>query len=270
MSGLRNICITAILGMAVMLLGFGLFGCATSRQVDEIKAEVRDVKAQTLQTQRQMTHMDSVITSGNDANNKLRAEVTYSIGELQQQISTLLQNYNDLLTKIDLLNQQLSVKHVITSSPGVQAPPTSPTGQTATTTGTTADTTSQMPSIDCGAAYDNAFILARQREYQKAIDGFREFLKECPNHESADNAHYWIGESYYALEKYVDATQEFQYLLDNYKGSENASRALYKLGRSQQELKKNADAKKTFQKLIDEYPETLEASQAKERLKDLK
>jgi len=259
---------TAIPGMAVVFLGIGLLGCATARQVQEVKDEVRAVGAQTAQTQRAIGHMDSLVTANTDANNKLRADVSYSISEMQQQISTLLQNYNDLLTKIDLLNQQLNVKHVITSSPGVQPPPSNATGQQPTEM--PEDTMVQQPSIDCGAAYDNAFILARQREYQKAIDGFREFLKECPNNESADNAHYWIGESFYALEKYVDAIQEFQYLLDNYKGSENASRALYKLGRSQQELGKNADAKKTFQKLIDEYPETLEASQAKERLKDLK
>lgn len=268
MSGLKKLCIAAIPGMAVVLLGIGLIGCATTRQVQEVKDEVRAVGAQTAQSQRTLARMDSVLTANTDASNKLRADVTYSISEMQQQISTLLQNYNDLLTKIDLLNQQLNVKHVITSSPGVQQTP--PTTTTQQPTSMPADTTTQQPSIDCGAAYDNAFILARQREYQKAIDGFREFLKECPNNESADNAHYWIGESLYALEKYVDAIQEFQYLLDNYKGSENASRALYKLGRSQQELGKNADAKKSFQKLIDEYPETLEATQAKERLKDLK
>ncbi|MEE8576053.1 MAG: tol-pal system protein YbgF, partial [candidate division Zixibacteria bacterium] len=126
------------------------------------------------------------------------------------------------------------------------------------------------PAIDCSFTYDEAFILVRRGDYEKAIEGFQNFLTHCQKHENAENAHYWIGECYYSLEKYVDASAEFEYLLENYKSSVNASRALYKLARSKQELGKTSEAKQMFQKLFDDYPETLEGSQAKERLKDLK
>ncbi len=125
-------------------------------------------------------------------------------------------------------------------------------------------------SVDCDRTYDEAFILVRRTEYDKAIEGFREFLQQCEKHDLVENAYYWIGECYYSLEKYDEAVTEFEYLIDHYRSSVNTSRALYKLGRSKQELGKKSEAQKIFQQLIDDYPGTLEAEQAKERLKDLK
>ncbi|UCD62611.1 MAG: tol-pal system protein YbgF [Candidatus Zixiibacteriota bacterium] len=261
----RKIYVTAIVAMAVLYIGIGLTGCATKRHIDEVKAEVRDVKRQNEETQDLLARMDSTIAAGAEANGRLRADVSVTVNNLQQQIDMLLENYNDLLAQIRQLNLQPTVTHVVRSSPGSQE-------QTAVTVGP--DTAGQVstpvrPAIDCGQVYDESFILVRRGEYEKAIEGFRRFLEHCEKHESAENAHYWIGESYYSMEKYADAITEFEYLIENYKGSVNASRAYYKLARSQQEMGRTDDARRTFQKLIDEYPETLEASQARERLKDL-
>jgi tol-pal system protein YbgF len=260
----RKAYITAILIVVVMFIGLGLGGCATKRNMDELAAEVRDVKRQNESTQAMLARLDSVITTGANANNKLRADVSVTVNNLQEQLDMLLENYNELLVQIQQLGRQPAVTHVIRSSPGAQE-------QSSVTVEEPAEQTQPptAPAIDCGATYDESFILVRRGEYEKAIEGFQNFLTHCEKHESAENAHYWIGECYYSLEKYYDAIGEFESLIANYKGSVNASRAMYKLARSQQELGKTADAKKTFQKLIDEYPETLEASQAKERLKDL-
>ncbi len=263
----KNQRMTATFIVAVMFVIIGLSGCATKRNIDELAAEVRQVQQQNEQTQDMLTRLDSVITAGTDANNKLRADVSVTVNDLRQQIDMLLENYNDLLTQINQMSRQPSVTHVVRSSPGASE-------QTSVTIADTAATKPvealpPTPAIDCDATYDNSFILVRRGEYENAIEGFRLFLQHCAKHESAENAHYWIGESYYSLEKYVEAIEEFKYLIDNYKSSVNASRAMYKMARSQQELGKTKDAKATFQKLIDEYPETLEASQAKERLKDL-
>ncbi|UCE25342.1 MAG: tol-pal system protein YbgF [Candidatus Zixiibacteriota bacterium] len=260
----KKVFITAIVVVAVMCIGIGLSGCATKRNMDELAAEVRDVKRQNESTQTMLTRLDSVITAGADANNKLRNDVSVTVNDLQQQLDMLLENYNDLLAQIQQMNRQPSVTHVIRPSPGAQ-------DQTPVVVTDTAGASDQPaePAIDCDATYDESFILVRRGEYDTAIEGFRNFLTHCEQHQSAENAHYWIGECYYSLEKYVDAISEFEYLLSNYKSSVNASRALYKLARSKQELGKTGEAKETFQRLIDDYPETLEASQARERLKDL-
>ncbi|MDH4156800.1 MAG: tol-pal system protein YbgF [candidate division Zixibacteria bacterium] len=260
MTRTKNI-ITAISVMAVMFIMIGLNGCVTPRHMAEVKAEVREVKAQNETTRRQLTHMDSVISQGAESNAKLRNDVSITVDQLQQQIASLLVNYNDMMA---LLQRIASEKKIILSSPGVQ----SPVVRDQTTTEPTAPA-EDTPSIDCSAAYDDAFILVRRGEYDQAIDGFNVFLKECPKHENAENAYYWIGECYYLMDKYHEAISQFDLLLKEFKSSPNIGRALYKLGRSYQELGRKAEAKQTYQRVLDEFAGTLEAEQARERLKEL-
>lgn len=252
--------LTAISIMAVMFFVYVLGGCVLPRHIDELKAEIGEVRSQNERTQEMVASLDSTVTAGTEANAKLRGDVSYTVDELQQQISTLLENYNELMT---LLRQIANNRKVLFSSPGSkttqkQADPPSAT------------TPVQAPAIDCGATYDEAFILVRRGEYETAIDSFNFFVKECPNHESVENAYYWIGESYYSLEKYHEAISQFDLLITAYKSSPNIGRALYKLARSYQELGKKGDSKKVYKRLVDEFDGTLEAEQAKERLKELK
>ncbi len=257
----KPFCRTAIIVMAVLYIGVCLSGCVTSRHVDEVKAEIREVKAQNQTTQDAIARLDSVIVEGAEADKKLRNEISYTTNELQQQIEILLENYNDLLRVIEQLRSQPSVTHVLRDSPGSQPESQPPDSGTETPA---------QPAIDCSAKYDESFILVRRGEYDQAIEGFREFLQYCPKHENAENAHYWVGESYYAQDKFVEAIAEFEYLIENYKSSVNVSRAIYKAARSNQELGKADVAKQLYQRLIDDYPESLEASQAKDRLRDIK
>lgn len=257
----KNSIIAVIFSMAVMYLLVSLSGCATSRQIDELKAQIQNVESQNRQTQKMVGRIDTVIVEGAEADKRLRNEISVTVSELQRQISTLLENYNDMMQRIDeLARQQVTISRLKSSSGSWPSESVSPSG----TQGT------EQPSIDCSSTYDESFIQVRRGEYEKAIEGFRKFLSNCPKNELVENAYYWIGECYYYLEKYDQAVTEFEYLIDNYRSSVNTSRALYKLGRSKQELGQKDEAKKIFRQLVDEYPGTLEEEQAKERLKDLK
>jgi tol-pal system protein YbgF len=109
----------------------------------------------------------------------------------------------------------------------------------------------------------------RQGEWDKAVEGYQEFLRYCPNHEKVESALYWSGESYYSLEKYAEAIEQFEKLTEEFKGSNLLSAALYKMARSHQELGQKDQARSIYQRLTKEFEGTLEAQQAKERLKDL-
>ena len=152
----------------------------------------------------------------------------------------LLENNNDLMRKINELTQKPPVTHIIKDSPGAQ--PDVPT-----------------TSVDCNTTYDESFLLVRRAEYEKAIEDFMKFLADCPDHENVENAHYWIGECYYAQEKYAESVAELEYLVEEYQSSSTLGRAYYKLARSKQELGKTDEAKDIFQRIVDDYPGTLEA-----------
>ncbi|MGH8016613.1 MAG: tol-pal system protein YbgF [Candidatus Zixiibacteriota bacterium] len=250
---------TALLPVAVLFLSLALGACVTPSQVDELKGDIAKVRSDNQKTQQLLMRLDSMMTQQTENNDKMRNDMSYTASELQRQISTLLENYNDMMNQINQISSGGRVTHVVKSSPG----------SSKNTSDTSLSSNMGTPSIDCQKSYDNAFILVRQGEYEKAIGDFRNYLVECDNHQSAENARYWMGECFYSLGKFPDAIEQFQLLLDRYKGSVNSGRALYKLGRCNQELGRNEEAKKIYQQVIDKHPQTLEAEQSKERLKDI-
>lgn len=262
----KNVLVTAICTMAVIFIGNALTGCVTSRHIDELKSEHRALEQKADDTNSKVSQMETIITESAEAAKILRNDVSTSNDQIREQMYTLLENYNELLRMVQEINAAVHSKKILTGS----VPGGTVTQDNSLTNTKPAIENMPISTFDCGTAYDEAFILVRREEYDKAIIGFNIFLDECPNHNSTENAHYWIGECFYAQEKFVDAVSKFEFLLMNFKSSVNASRAMYKLGRCQQELGRKNEAKDVYTKLVEDYPETLEASQAKERLKDLK
>jgi len=247
---------TAVVATAVILIGL-IGGCCTKRDVDAINTRLGMVESQTRETRDMITRMDSLLTATTTSNQQLQNDVRLSSDALAQQLAQLLENYNDLTTRIERLNQQ-PVRVSPSSSPGAQ---TQPAGQPPAGAG---------QSKDCLDTYDAAFTQVRRGEYEAAITGFRKFLADCSTHADVQNAYYWIGECFYLQEKYTEAIAEYEQLLKNYPDAPNVRGAIYKLGRCKQELGKTAEAKTQFQRLVKDYAGTLEADQAAERLKDLK
>jgi len=96
-------------------------------------------------------------------------------------------------------------------------------------------------------AYQSAYGLVRERQFEAAVDAFNTFLASYPFGRFAPNAHYWLGELYLVIEP-VDpesARQNFQLLLDQYPNDRKVPDALYKLGRVHA-LKGNMDRSKEY------------------------
>ena len=57
-------------------------------------------------------------------------------------------------------------------------------------------------AADEKAAYDQAFQALKELRYADAAEDFQAFLDQYPGSEYADNAQYWLGESYYVTRNY--------------------------------------------------------------------
>jgi tol-pal system protein YbgF len=138
-----------------------------------------------------------------------------------------------------------------------------------------ADTTSagQVPAgpppgerPDPNRLYETAYLDVNQRKYSLAIEGFRTYLQYYPDTELSDNAQYWIGESYFALEDYSAAASALQGLVAQYPKGDKVPSALLKLGESYEKLGDAAQARAAFEKLTKDFSKTEEARLARERL----
>jgi len=120
------------------------------------------------------------------------------------------------------------------------------------------------------STYLAVFELLRAGRYDEAIAGFKDVTVRWPQGKYADNAWYWLGESYYAKKDYDNALDAFRNLATRFPASAKMPDALLKIGMAQAEKKQVAEAKATLQKVIADYPTSNAASLAKTRLDQLK
>jgi tol-pal system protein YbgF len=119
-------------------------------------------------------------------------------------------------------------------------------------------------------AYDMAFQSLKDLKYADAAEQFQSFLGAYPNSEYADNAQYWLGESYYVTRNYDIALEAFQGLLSNFPDSPKVADGLLKIGYTHYELKQWDQARAALIQVQEQYPDTTVARLAGSRLRSMK
>lgn len=117
--------------------------------------------------------------------------------------------------------------------------------------------------------YDFAKKLFDDGDLENARIQFENFINKYPDSKNADNARFWIADSFYAEKWYEKAILEYQKVLENYPKSNKNAAARLKQGYSFAELGEKANARLILNELIKRHPKSKEAAYAKEKLKNL-
>jgi tol-pal system protein YbgF len=134
-------------------------------------------------------------------------------------------------------------------------PPPAPTtsNESDHTLGTLSSSGNTKPG-DPQAMYDAAFQSLRQAKYDDAETRLRAFLKAYPKHKLAENARYWLGESYYVRSKFQDAAVTFAEGFQQFPAGSKAPDNLLKLAMSLGSIDKKQDACTTLTELKKRFP----------------
>jgi tol-pal system protein YbgF len=116
--------------------------------------------------------------------------------------------------------------------------------------------------------YRTAWLALSNQQYDRAIQQFRTFQRKNPTSEMADDAQYWIGESYFTRRDYNRAILEFNDVL-KYRKGDKVPAALLRQSQAFVEIGDKTDARLILQKLINDYPNSPQAKDARERLQSL-
>ena len=116
------------------------------------------------------------------------------------------------------------------------------------------------------ASYDKALKTLRNGNYKEAAILMSAFLERHPDSVYADNARYWLGESYYGQRDYSRAASEFLELIRLHPDSTKLPDALLKAGFAYHELRDPDRARTYFERLIEEYSGSTSAFLARRRL----
>ena len=122
---------------------------------------------------------------------------------------------------------------------------------------------------DPAAEYQAAHGLLMAGRHDEAAAALREFVRRHPAHDYADNAQYWLGETFYARKDYTRAAPEFQTVVVRWPSGNKAPDAMLKLGYCLLSLGDVAQGRGVLTKVAEHYPRTEAAQLAERRLAEL-
>ncbi|MDT8318156.1 MAG: tol-pal system protein YbgF [bacterium] len=111
--------------------------------------------------------------------------------------------------------------------------------------------------------YKSALDLILSGKTEKSRNLFKQYLRDYPKGALANNAQFWIGESYYNEKEYEKAIVEYDDVLKKYPAGGKVPAALLKQGMAFRKMKDYKTGNAILNKLIKEYPASEEAQTAK-------
>jgi tol-pal system protein YbgF len=124
-----------------------------------------------------------------------------------------------------------------------------------------------LQSAAIADSYRGALILYGKGRMGEARIALQQVFDADPSGELADNALYWIGETYYAAGDYSSAMRAYERVTKEYPEQNKAPDAMFKIGLTFAKTGDLGMARKTFDEIIKRYPYSTAASSAKLELK---
>lgn len=117
--------------------------------------------------------------------------------------------------------------------------------------------------------YAFAYSQFTKGNYEQAIANFRRYIDAYGHTEAADNAQFWIAESFHAQARYNEALREYDRLLTDYPRSDKAAAAMLKKGITLLQLERRDEGVAALRAVINLYPHSQEAALAGQELSRL-
>ena len=188
------------------------------------------------------------------------------LAEVQTQLTELLERLDVLNARIAKLESVGQALLPVPPSPT----PTPPPAQGQPRVPVVHTETPSTKLADLADAYRNALMLFGRGKHAESRAAFEHVFEADPNGELADNALYWVGETYFAAGDYSNAMRYYARVTKEYADQNKAPDAMFKMGLTYVKTGDLAMARRTFEECIKKYPYSTPAASAKYELKRIK
>lgn len=258
--------------ISLLLLGLALLaaGCIPPKQVKQIESDNSSLRGQVDSLRTEMHRLRSLVTRAEQQSQqtkehalKVSADLDVRLEQLQRQYQILDDRLDDINNRVSNMPSKLRVASERSTPPAAntEEPPSAAPANTE-------PVIDKNALADMSKLYDASYQDLTQGKFELARQGFEEFLRRYPESALADNAQYWIGESYYSQREYVRASVEFAEVAEKYPAGDKVPASMLKRAYALISLSKRTEARALLEKLIKQYPNTNEAELAKARLKE--
>jgi tol-pal system protein YbgF len=264
----------ALLAVTALVLATG---CVSSSDVERLQAQIFDLQDQVAQLKRssstEVQQVNQKMARQTEDLLKSYADLTARVGEGDEKLQSVVGQIEQTNYRLDRVAQQLT--QMQSEVAGMKAPrgvlPPTAAAPPPTAGGTPAEGSVTVdagldPREDPIEVYQSAYRDYQRGNYDLARQGFDDFVKANSESDLADNAMYWIGETYFAQKKQRDAISMFDRVINEYPRSDKVPAALLKKGLAYIEMGEKAQGIVQLQYVIHEHPTSREATLARQRL----
>jgi tol-pal system protein YbgF len=179
------------------------------------------------------------------------------IKQQQKQQATQLQQ---LQQKISQLQQQLAGENQVTAQIQNNIEPAQQSGSTTPMIATPGISNQEAVTIAASASsYLAAFSNLAAGNYAAAETGFKNFLRDFPDHQYTPNARYWLAKAQLEQKKTNQAINNLQQIIADPNGQKKSPAALLQLAQIYQQQGLQIQADNILKQLRTNYPESPEA-----------
>ena len=130
------------------------------------------------------------------------------------------------------------------------------------------ESSARVPSEE--EIYSRAKQAYDQGNTAQARKGFEELIQRYPSSANADNAQFWIGETFFREKSYEKAILEYQKVIEKYPKGNKVPGALLKQGYAFLALGDKVNSRLILEEVVRKYPQAPEAKLASDKLKEIR
>jgi tol-pal system protein YbgF len=254
--------------LAFILLCLAVPARAANRELDRLQIQVAGLQNQIAELQRASEESLREVRRLNEQLADQNASIKKALQDQRVQEEALSSALKDLNDRLAEMNERYQAIRAAAPPPETMPAVGSPGGPAAGgASGPPA--TAQAPVAPAPAPrelYSQAYADFARGNYDLAIQGFNEYIKNYPNTDFTDNAQYWIGECLYGKKQFAEAIEAWNVLFRDYASSDKLPDARVKKGMALEKVGRRSQALIEYRYVIDRFPNTQAARIARERL----
>lgn len=254
--------------LALMMLCLAAPARAANRELDRLQIQVAGLQNQLAELQRTSEESVREVRRLNEQLAEQNASMKKALQDQRIQEEALASALKDLNDRLAEMNERYQAMRAAAPPPESMPAAGSPAGPGGGNPSGSSGS-AQVPAAPAPAPrelYSQAYADFARGNYDLAIQGFNEYIKNYPNTDFTDNAQYWIGECLYGKKQFAEAIEAWNVLFRDYATSDKLPDARVKKGMALEKVGRRSQALIEYRYVIDKFPTTQAARIARERL----
>ena len=261
---------------AILLLAPAL-ALGQNREHQQLAADIRMLQEQASRLELMMASVDTSIQQLADkmdeqanASRRMFTDQQLAVDDVADGVRILRERFDESNVRISSLSQEIEALRT-------SIPPATPAYARLATdpeTGLALENPAPVPAspaplgpgVSPQRMYDTAWADYTNGQWVLAIQGFEAYIKTFPRSELADDAQFYIGQTYYADGAFKESVAAFEQVLLAYPDGNVEPDASYKRALALDRLGETEQAQQAFELVVQNYPESTMATLAQQAL----